>query len=280
MNNLIRDYIYKYKFNSVDDVDNAIREVMQQITLLALHKSRFFDEAMFCGGTALRLFYNLNRMSEDLDFSCIGPKSDFSLVEYFEPIKKEFARFGLEVEVVSKNDDDTVKSAFVKDNSLLRLMYPELSEDVKKHVDPRRTIRVKFEIDTNSPSGAEYEYKHGLYPFPYRVCIMKPSSLYAGKLHAILCRSWTKGRDFFDYVFYLQNHIEPNYLLLKNSLKQTGYDYGELNSAKVKSLLIERFKTVDYEAAKSDCSTFIDDYDAIEWWNQEAFTSITEQYFK
>ena len=282
MENIIQKRIEEYGSSNEVDYVNSIREVIQELTLFALSKTDFFSKAAFLGGTALRIFYGLDRASEYLDFSLIKNDDSFSLDNYIDLISKTLASFGLDVEVINKKSIGAVQSAFVKGDTITNLINIGLDGSLSKRIGHISSIKVKIEVDTNPPEGAEYEYKTGLFPFPYRVLTYDKGSLFAGKLHALLCRNWIKGRDYYDYVFYLSHNVTPNMTLLRNSLIQTNF----LNNGTpydincLKKDLCSRFSQVDYEAAKSDCRAFIKDIDELSLWNSEFFIDITNQYLK
>ncbi len=280
MENILLNRINQYKATTNKEYINAIREVIQELTLFSLSKTDFFTKVAFLGGTALRIFYDLDRASEDLDFSLIKKDKNFSLDDYLPAIEKNMNAFGLAVSVQSKKSIGAVQSAFVKGDTITNLINIGLNEELSKRLGHISSIKVKIEIDTNPPSGATFEYKYGLFPSPYRVLIYDESSLLAGKLHALLCRNWTKGRDYYDYVFYLNRGTKPNMDLLKNSLIQTGFlksdcDY---NIDNLKADLINRLDSVDFEEAKKDCSSFIKNENKLSLWNKDFFVSITSNY--
>ena len=279
MNNLLYQRINQFEPKTNNDYINAVREVIQEITLFSLSKTDFFTKAAFLGGTALRIFYGLDRASEDLDFSLIEKDDSFSIDKYLTAIKDELLSFGLSVDVTSKKDFGAIQSAFVKGDTTTNLISIGFPDDLRQQLGHIPFIRVKLEIDTNPPEGATYEYKYGLFPFPYRVLVFDQKSLFSGKIHAILCRDWIKGRDYYDYVFYISRNISPNLDLLINSLIQTGFLKEENNYSieQLKKDLFNRFKTVNYDEAVLDCTRFIKNQDALSLWNSDFFISITEQ---
>ncbi len=72
-----------YDINNIYDRKNAMKEIMQEIVLCGLSRAGFFKKAAFYGGTALRIFYGLDRFSEDLDFSLETADPAFDLSAYF-----------------------------------------------------------------------------------------------------------------------------------------------------------------------------------------------------
>ena len=283
MNNVIEQMIEKYEIKNTNDEINALKEIIQEIVLLGLSRSNIFEEASFYGGTALRIFYKLDRFSEDLDFALIHPNKTFDLSKYFTYIEKELKAYGLNLEIKSKkkNSNSNISSAFLKGNTLEHILKFFPSDEQHKYDHLLKDIKIKFEVDINPPSGATYEEKYKLLPSPHQIKLYDKESLFAGKIHAILCRGWrqrTKGRDLYDYIFFLANNTNVNLELVKNKLLESNYinsnDKFDINT--LKKLLIEKFKKIDYKEAKEDVKAFINNVDSLEMWNSDFFISITE----
>ena len=283
MNNIITQMLAKYEIKNVDDEINALKEIIQEIVLSGLSRGSFFDVAAFYGGTALRIFHHLDRFSEDLDFALIGANSDFQLSTYFPYIEKELKAYGLNLEVSTKEkiNESNITSAVVRGDTLEHILkfFPNDENNQYNHL--LKKIKIKFEVDINPPSGANYEYKYKLLPSPHQIRIYDMSSLFAGKIHAILCRNWkirVKGRDLYDYVFFLANHTSVNLELIKNKLIASNYiDLNSLFDISVlKKLLIAKFSVIDYKEAKEDVLPFIKDPQSLNLWNQDFFCNITE----
>ena len=283
MNNIITQMLAKYEIKNVDDEINALKEIIQEIVLSGLSRGSFFDVAAFYGGTALRIFHHLDRFSEDLDFALIGANSDFQLSTYFPYIEKELKAYGLNLEVSTKEkiNESNITSAVVRGDTLEHILkfFPNDENNQYNHL--LKKIKIKFEVDINPPSGANYEYKYKLLPSPHQIRIYDMSSLFAGKIHAILCRNWkirVKGRDLYDYVFFLANHTSVNLELIKNKLIASNYiDPNSLFDISVlKKLLIAKFSVIDYKEAKEDVLPFIKDPQSLNLWNQDFFCEITE----
>ena len=259
-----------------------MKEVIQEIVLSGLSRGGFFDVAAFYGGTALRIFYNLNRFSEDLDFALMFPDENFDLSKYFSYIEKELKAYGLNLEVNTKKKsvDSNITSAFVKGDTLEHILKFFPNEADSKYNKILKDIKIKFEIDINPPMGATYEVKYKLLPSPHQIRLYDKESLFAGKIHAILCRGWktrTKGRDLYDYVFFLANNTNVNLDLVKNKLIESNYissdDKFDINV--LKELLVKKFETIDYIDAKEDVIPFIKDVHSLDLWNKDFFVSIT-----
>ncbi len=261
---------------------NAIEEVLQEGILLALSRAGFFDEAAFYGGTALRIFYGLDRFSEDLDFSLLTKNQNFDFSIYLPKVQETMKSLGIDVEIQKKEKtkDSNIQSAFLKENTIEQflLFYPSSSI---AGVNKNEKIKIKFELDINPPGLAAYQKKYRLKPIPYSVLLYDDASLFSGKIHAVLCRGWhkrIKGRDLYDYVFYLTRGTKMNLPHLREKLIDSGrlQSDEELTVEDVKQLLNNRFEEIDYESAKSDVLPFINDPATLDIWSAEFFSSITE----
>lgn len=282
MNSVIEQMLARYEIKNTNDEVNALKEVIQEIVLSGLSRGGFFDVAAFYGGTALRIFYNLNRFSEDFDFALMFPDENFDLSKYFSYIEKELKAYGLNLEVNTKKKsvDSNITSAFVKGDTLEHILKFFPNEADSKYNKILKDIKIKFEIDINPPTGATYEVKYKLLPSPHQIRLYDKESLFAGKIHAILCRGWktrTKGRDLYDYVFFLANNTNVNLDLVKNKLIESNYissdDKFDINV--LKELLVKKFETIDYIDAKEDVIPFIKDVHSLDLWNKDFFVSIT-----
>lgn len=284
MNSIIEDMLNQYQAENIEDQKNAIKEIMQEIVLSGLARAGFFKEAAFYGGTALRIFYGLDRFSEDLDFSLIAPNESFDLTNYFPVLEKEIKSYGLNMEIREKikAKDSNIKSAFLKGNTLEHMLLFYANEDIAGGIAKNESLKIKFEIDTNPPSNATFETRYSLRPTPYEIQLYDLPSLFAGKIHAVLCRAWKsriKGRDLYDYVFYLSKGASVNIEHLKSRLVQSDAypEDKELTIDIVKELLVERFATIDYDQAKDDVRQFIKDPKVLDIWSAEFFCQITKQ---
>ncbi len=236
--------------------EEDLKEVLQEIILSGLARTDFFSKAAFNGGTALRLFYGLDRFSEDMDFSLKLPDSRFSLAPYLDAIEQTLNEFGLsfEAKLKGKKYASPIQSAFVKGNTR-SVMLEIYGEEIAKTNARSDALKIKLEIDTNPPDGAQFERKVKLGPIPHFVTLYDEPSLFAGKLHAILCRSWknrVKRRDLFDFVFYRSRGTPANLDHLRNCLidsraidKTIPWDLTILTEK-----LKMHFSKIDYESAK------------------------------
>lgn len=281
---IIQQMIDKYKPKTIEEKKHAIKEVIQEVVLAGLSKTDFFTHAAFYGGTALRIFYGVDRFSEDLDFSLLVADNTFDIQKYFKPIREIIESLGLNFEVSRKDKvaDSAIDSAFVKGNTreLFLTIYPT-STEVSQIVHNEKIV-VKFEVDVNPPLYATTEVKFRLLPFPYQVRVYDKQSLFAGKLHAVIARRWkhrVKGRDLYDYIYYLSLDTKLNLKHLEARLKQTNTIENDV--ILTRELLIEildkRFDQIDFEMAKSDIKPFIKDHSSLDLWHCDFFKSITRE---
>ena len=285
MNSIIEQMLESYEQNTLYDKKNAMKEVMQEIVLCGLSRAGFFRQAAFYGGTALRIFYGLDRFSEDLDFSLMSADANFELNRYFPVLKKELKAYGLnaEIEERKKVKDSYIRSAFLKANTKehLLLFYGDEFSGIPKN----ELIKIKFEVDTEPPAYAGFERRYRLSPSPYEICLYDAPSLFAGKIHAVICRSWkdrVKGRDLYDYVFFISRGTKLNLKHLKERLAGSGcIDRDSPCSLEdVKNMLCKRFEDIDYYQARADNIPFIKDSASVSLWCADFFRQITEEIQK
>lgn len=270
---VVEQMLQKYNLADSESLNDALREVMQEIALAGLVRAGFFDKAAFYGGTCLRIFYGLPRFSEDLDFSLLAPQADFSLVPYFSTLEKEFSALGFEVEISAreKSVETAVVSAFLKKNTSIY--------DVR--VRGQRVLKIKFEVDTDPPLGFKTEEKLLLDPYSVYVKCFSLSDLYAGKMHALLFRQWqnrVKGRDWFDFEWYVRRGVELNLAHLEMRARQSG-DLGDeaLTPELFADWLTQRIERLDIESAKSDARRFITDASLLDIWSQDYFMELARR---
>lgn len=283
MSTAIERMLESYEVETIYDQKNAMKEIMQEIVLCGLSRAGFFKKAAFYGGTALRIFYDLDRFSEDLDFSLIQSDPGFSLKDYFPILEKEVAAFGIRVDIQEreKHQESAIQSAFLKGNTREHLLLFYADEAAAGHVAANEMIKIKFEVDINPPAYASFEHKYRLLPVPYEVKIYDLPSLFAGKIHAVLCRGWksrVKGRDLYDYVFYLSKGAAVNRQHLQARLFQSNCvpeDFS-CSSENLRALLNERFAQIDYKQLKRDVEPFISSSSMLELWSADFFNQITE----
>ncbi len=285
MNTIVEQMLQKYTIDSKESLNNALKEIIQEIVLCGLSRTAFFSKAAFYGGTALRIFYGLDRFSEDIDFSLLEKDNCFNLQEYFSAIQNELESFGLKTTISQKEKtlESAVQSAFIKGDTKIHILNIEIAKKYIQNFGPKEQFQIKFEVDTDPPASASFEYKTSLRPIPFQVRLYDEPSLFAGKLHALLCRKWkqrVKGRDFYDYLWYLSRNTSVNIEHLQKRMEQTGHwnPTKKLTLSKLKELLIEKFNTTDFLQAKTDVKPFIRDSRSLELWAPNFFIEATEKY--
>ncbi|MGK5083356.1 nucleotidyl transferase AbiEii/AbiGii toxin family protein [Bdellovibrionota bacterium FG-1] len=281
MANLIESLIQKHAPKNGREYENALKEVIQEVTLAGLARAKFFDKAAFYGGSALRIFHDLPRFSEDLDFTLFQRDPNFKLKPYFSAVEQALDSFGFSVtiEEVKKLEDRTVESAFLKANTRMHLLKINAASAFANQVQTNKLIQVKFEVDVEPPLEFETEVKPMLPPITASVTVFKPSSLFAGKMHAVLFRKWknrVKGRDYYDLLWYLGQGIPLHLPYLEQKMKS-----GDETKPNVKltrevivRLLEEKISSVDWEKAKSDIAPFLRNPHEIAPWSKKFFLSV------
>lgn len=283
MNNIVKTMFNEYpKTRDINQIINIIKQIMQEIVLSSLSRSSFYSHVAFNGGTALRIFHGLDRFSEDLDFSVIN-NNDIELDEYSGFINDSFESLLLPAHYCNSEKEGMVKRGYIETNLLNILEYFEIDNSLLKNISKNAKLKIKLEVDTNQYEDAKYETLYLLKPYPSAIKIYDKGTLFAGKLDALLTRNWknrVKGRDFYDYVFYLSNKYPLNSDHLKSRLIKSGLISNEtkLDDAILKELLLKRFDSVDYDSCKKDVLPFISDDRVIELWSKEFFSSITSNY--
>ena len=216
---IIQERFDDYHCSSQQEEENALREITQEVALAALSRGDFFKKAVFQGGTCLRIFYSLERYSEALDFMLKNADKNFSFEPYIKNMAMEFQSYGYHLEVIDRSKaEDIVKKCFLKDDSLGKV----LNVTHLKGVTNTRKIKLKLEVDTNPPDGSNFENKFLDFPFPFSVTMQDMPSLFAGKSHALLCREYTKGRDWYDFIWYISRQIKMNWEFLSSAINQQG----------------------------------------------------------
>ena len=280
MDSVVLQMIEEYECKTSSDYENALKEIMQEIALLGLWRAKFYEHALFYGGTALRILHKLPRFSEDLDFSLLAPNDKFDLKEYHEAIKAELESFGfmVEVEAKEKTDISQVESAFIKASTRVHLMKISAPAEINQRIQGNQLLKIKVELDTNPPGDHDVEVIDLYRPIPFQVKTMPLSDLFAGKVHAVLARKWksrAKGRDFYDYIWYLGKNTSLHLKHLEARLIQSGHlDKGEvLTDEKCRAMLRERFSVLDIAQAKADVSPFLNSREkqSLDLWSQEYF---------
>lgn len=256
MIDLLRQRLQTYSVGNALQEQQALKEILQELALYALWRGGFFEVAAFQGGTSLRILHGLPRFSEDLDFILLKPDPAFQWQPYFASLTEVLGQFGVRCELSERTRmGAAVRQAMLKDNSLgrqLDLSFFDVSTPAK--------LKVKLEIDSNPPAGTSTLWQYLDFPLDFEVCAQDLPSNYALKLHALLCRPYLKGRDWFDFAWYCKQKTQPNLPHLANALNQTGPWQGQSPQVNVQWLsdaLNSKIKTINWPLAAQDVAPFL-----------------------
>ncbi len=281
MNEALSQMLAAYTCRSLEDHLRALREILQQIALLGLWRSKFFEKTAFYGGTALRILYGLDRFSEDLDFSLLSPTIRFALSTYSNALQRELAAFGFEVRIepVRKRAPSPVQSAFLKADTLSQLLIVQTPEEIVSRVHRGQVLKIKLEVDTDPPPGFATHTRYVLQPIPFAVRAYVLPDLFAGKMHAVLCRRWkrrVKGRDWYDLVWYAAHHPELHLRHLEQRMRQSGDWKGrrELDPESFRERLGQAIDALDVNQARREVAPFVRHPQSLEVWSQEFFRDV------
>lgn len=275
--NIIQQRLLSYECKTVLDQENALKEIAQEIALMALSRAGFFRIAAFQGGTCLRILYGLNRFSEDLDFVLLESNNQFDWEKYTKTMQEEFNAYGYMLEVVHKKRlEKAMQSLFLKAESQGGIL---ILKDLRTN---RAKLQIKLEIDTNPPEGSTYELKYLDFPLPYVVQSQDLSSLFASKSHALLCREYVKGRDWYDFIWYVARKTPINFLLLTHAIWQKGPWEGKNISVTAEwflQTLKAKILKINWDEAKKDISRFLKPRElaSLNLWSEAFFLSRLDQ---
>lgn len=274
MIDLIQKRLTEYNAATPIEEENALKEIVQEILLFALWRADFFEAAAFQGGTSLRVLHGLSRFSEDIDFILREPNPGFTWQPYLENIKETCKEFGIEPEALGKNHmDKKIKKALIKDNSIANQLNLSFMNNQRG-----RKLTIKLEIDCNPPAGSGFEYTYLDFPVDFEVCHQDLSSNFALKTHALLCRSYLKGRDWYDFNWYVAQDVTPNLNLLKNALFQYGpwrdQDLTVDHEWLIK-VLGDKIASINWLAAAADVERFLKPIEqkSLKLWNERFYLS-------
>lgn len=252
---LISDQLQRYSPKTLEDEENALKEILQSLVLYALSTTDFFSKALFHRGTSLRILYDLPRFSEDLDFMLKVPDRQFSWEPYIRKIETALKLYGVSPEIQDRSKADVVvQKLFLKDNSIGKILNLDF------HHHARKKLLIKLEIDTNPPLGSQEAIKYLAFPLDYMILTQDLPSNFAGKCHALLCRSYVKGRDWFDFSWYVSQKATVNFALLENAIHQTGPWQGQdicVDSTWLVDALRQKVETIDWSQAALEVQRFV-----------------------
>lgn len=279
---MIKEWIQEYKPQNKAQAESALREIMQDVALAGLQRAGFFEKAAFYGGTALRIFYGLDRFSEDLDFSLLETNPDFSFEPYFDGIVTEFESIGMKVSIreKKKTNQNNMDSAFLKSETVWReLILDGIIPQAGVQASPG--IKIKLEVDRKPPLGFETEEKLLLRPFSFYVKCFTLPNLFAGKMHALLFRKWgtrVKGRDWYDLEWYIKKSVplDLHHFLLR--AQDTG-DWTEdtITQNQLVELLKRKIDAVSFDSIREDIVRFIPDESVLDIWSPPYFKDLVDK---
>ncbi|MDE8654260.1 nucleotidyl transferase AbiEii/AbiGii toxin family protein [Novosphingobium album (ex Liu et al. 2023)] len=282
MIDMLQKKLRDYGATNALEEENAIKEILQEIALYALWRADFFEVALFQGGTSLRILHALPRFSEDLDFLLRVPDPDFQWARYLAALVDIFGQFGLKLDAQPKDKmDRVIREAILKDDSIANQLNLSFAGSGRA-----RTIRIKLEIDTNPPAGSGEATTFLDFPADYEVRHQDLASNFALKIHALLCRPYLKGRDWFDFSWYVANGAYPNLELLAAALLQTGPWQGQrelqVDGAWLIAALHAKIAAIDWNAAAADVSRFLRPAEAksLSLWSERFFGAKLDQLAK
>jgi predicted nucleotidyltransferase component of viral defense system len=273
MNDVFSEKLKEYGPENAMDQENVIRELMQHHVLASLARAHFFHHAEFHGGTFLRIFHGLDRFSEDLDFVLKRGDRGFAWRRYLDRVVRDCAHEGIRFEIADRSSPDSaVKKAFLKTDSIGKLLLLDLP--FSRH--PSRKIRIKLEIDTNPPAGSTFETSYLSFPVIAAITTQTLESAFASKSHALLCRRYSKGRDWYDFLWYASRKIVPNFNLLSSALEQQGPWRGqgaEVSPAWYLERLREVIAGTDWSRTRQDVARFLPlaRQESLDLWSRDFF---------
>ena len=279
---MIKEWMQEYEPKSQEQAEDALREIMQEVALAGLQRAGFFDRAAFYGGTALRIFHGLNRFSEDLDFSLLEVNPDFSIEPYFKGMIAEFEAIGMLVNVQEKNKkaDSNVESAFLKSQTIWRELILEGVIPKPDLASPPK-IKIKLEVDREPPLGFTTEEKLVLKPFSFYVKCFSLPDLFAGKMHALLFRSWkqrVKGRDWYDMEWYIKKgvplHVDH---FLNRAVDSGNWAESNITPDQIMTLLQQKIESVSFDRIREDIARFIPDASVLDIWSPRYFSDLIQK---
>ena len=277
---LIRQRLASYNSRNAPEEQQAIKEILQEVALYLLWRAGFFSLAAFQGGTSLRIIHQLPRFSEDLDFTLLRPDASFDWGRYKAPLLLGLEEFGLQSEVLDKSKmDRNIREALLKNDSVSQQLNLRFGQGVRSP-----TLKVKLEIDVNPPAGSFFAYTYLDFPLDYEICHQDLPSNFALKIHALLCRPYVKGRDWYDFNWYVKQSVQPNLPHLQYALNQHGPWKDQkpiVTRGWVSEKLTEKMATIDWKTAAADVERFLSPAEraSLSLWSERFFRTKVAQLF-
>ncbi|MCX6559701.1 MAG: nucleotidyl transferase AbiEii/AbiGii toxin family protein [Candidatus Aminicenantes bacterium] len=275
---VLEEKLKEYSITGTIDQENVLQELVQQYVLAGLARAGFFasGQAVFHGGTCLRIIYGMSRFSEDLDFFLKRPDPDFRWGRYLAAVGKDATGEGFRFSVQDKSGEaGAVKKAMIRAESIGR--FPPI--DLPFERDLRKLIKVKLEIDVNPPLGSSYETRYLAFPVTAALTTQSLASGFAMKIGAMLGRTYTKGRDWYDFIWYVNRRTVPDLVLLSHALDQQGPWAGqrvEVDAGWVETSLRKRIAEVDWAVVRRDVERFLPlrEQEALKLWGRDLFLQL------
>ena len=275
---LIQERLASYNAANQLEEEYAVKEILQDIALYGLWRAGFFDSAAFQGGTCLRIVHGMGRFSEDLDFILKQPDPDFSWPVYLQGMVQCFEEFGLKSEILDKSRmDQRIKKAQIKDNSICHQLDLSFFRE-----NPARKQTIKLEIDVDPPENSGFAYRYLDFPLDFEVCHQDLNSNFSLKIHALLCRPYVKGRDWYDFNWYVKQRVKPNLAHLQAALLQWGPWAGQeikIDLKWLKQKLTDKIGRIDWQDAAMDVERFLrlQEQHSLKLWSVAFFLHKVEQ---
>lgn len=274
MIDLIQKRLAEYNVSNLIEEENALKEIVQEILLFSLWRADFFEVAAFQGGTSLRILHGLPRFSEDIDFILREPDPAFSWKFYLDNLTETCHEFGIEPKALEKKHmDKPVRTALIKDTSIAN----QLNLSFMNNQNARK-LTIKLEIDCNPPAGSDFEYTYLDFPVDFEVCHQDMNSNFALKVHALLCRKYLKGRDWYDFNWYIAQGVAPNLLLLQNALVQYGPWKGQplkIDREWLVEALAGKIASINWSDSAADVERFLKpvEHKSLKLWSENFYRS-------
>ena len=275
---LIQERLASYNAANQLEEEYAVKEILQDVALYGLWRTGFFDIAAFQGGTCLRIVHGMSRFSEDLDFILKQPDPDFSWPVYLQGMVQCFEEFGLKSEILDKSRmDQRIKKAQIKDNSICHQLNLSFFRE-----NPARKQTIKLEIDVDPPENSGFAYRYLDFPLDFEVCHQDLNSNFSLKIHALLCRPYVKGRDWYDFNWYVKQRVKPNLAHLQAALLQWGPWAGQeikIDLKWLKQKLTDKIGRIDWQDAAMDVERFLrlQEQHSLKLWSVAFFLHKVEQ---
>jgi len=276
MNDALKQMLARYNNRSFVEHEQSLREIVQEIALVGLWRGKFFEHAAFYGGTALRIFYGLDRFSEDLDFTLLTPHPEWSWKPFGDALVRELASYGFEISFVEKEKSrqSAIKSAFLKTRTVQEMLRVGIRDDVLRGIHPETLIQIRVEIDSDPKM--QYTYEHRILSQPVGVSIncVNESNLFVCKMHAAFFRAWkgrVKGRDWYDVAWFIRRKVPLDLTIFS---KLIGSEV-VLDRTSFLEIAEERINRLDIDLAIGDVIHFVRDKEVIERnWSKQFFHTL------